>query len=63
MQDLRFYLLIEDKEKESEVRIDGNLDTFRVLLYALRADLVNCLPVEDHKNVPMSQEATNAVTT
>jgi hypothetical protein len=35
MQDLKIYILIEDREKESEVRIDGNFETLRELFYVI----------------------------
>ena len=64
MQDMRFYLLIEDKAKESEVRIDGNLQTFRELIYALRAGPLpaNCLSSDDPKQSEPTQKQTYAAT-
>jgi hypothetical protein len=54
MQDMKIYILIEGQEKESEVRIDGNLETLRELLNKLRVELfpsapVAALPVKDPK--------------
>src|SRR5438093_1124830 len=57
MQDLRFYLLIEDKEKESEVRIDGNLETLRELIHALRADLAPVISLRAEGELMDTQEA------
>ena len=45
MQDLKFYILIEGNEKESEVRIDGNLAMLRKLLHTLHAEITNSVPV------------------
>ena len=46
MQDLKIYILIEDKEHESEVRIDGNLETLRSLFDVLRTEFaIPSLPV------------------
>lgn len=39
MQGMKIYILIEDKE--NEIRIDGNLETLRGLLYILRAELLD----------------------
>jgi hypothetical protein len=60
MQDMRFYLLIETNEKGSDVRIDGNLETFRDLLQILRADLtpVTTLLAEDPKPAQRESCAT-----
>ena len=61
MQGLRFYILIEDKEKESEVRMDGNLETLRVLLYALRAEFAHPTPITvlPTENMKPEQEGIN----
>ena len=45
MKKLRFYLLIEDQEKESEVRIDGDVETFRELVKALFAEVAAQQPL------------------
>jgi len=54
MQDLKIYILIEDKKNESEVRIDGNFEILRELLYSIYAEFADpapiiALPVEDPK--------------
>lgn len=56
MQDMKIYILIEDKENEAEVRIDGSLETLRGLLCAIRAELAGSAPIiappaEDPKQV------------
>jgi hypothetical protein len=55
MQDMKVYILIEDKENETEVRIDGDLETLRGVLHALREDrsLEISRPIEN----PIPKEA------
>jgi hypothetical protein len=54
MQDMKIYILIEDKENEAEVRIDGNLEKLRGLIDAIwteltASSLVTTLSDEDPK--------------
>ncbi|HAW50769.1 MAG TPA: hypothetical protein DCX54_00335 [Flavobacteriales bacterium] len=63
MRSLKFYILIESKEKESEVRIDGSLETLRELFHTLCAELANPVPIisspaEEHKHEQGGDNAT-----
>jgi hypothetical protein len=51
VQDIRIYILIENKDNDAEVRIDGNLETLRELLYVIRAEItpVAAISAEDWK--------------
>ncbi|HNC09535.1 MAG TPA: hypothetical protein PLX14_12565 [Anaerolineales bacterium] len=41
MEGIKIYVLIEDKENEAEIRIDGNLETLRGLIYILYTEIAN----------------------
>jgi hypothetical protein len=57
MEGVKVYILVEDKEKGSEVRIDGNLESLRELLSALRKD---SNPLDTNHTIQQKQKCDSA---
>ncbi len=59
MQGMKIYILIEDKENEAEVRIDGNLETLRGLIYILCPELADPARIDALSMQEIKQEGIN----